>query len=83
MSNTSPDRDEASAAPEGPRNPWVSWLAWLVLAPVLYVLSAGPASWLAKRGYIPEHAWFIYFPLGYLPDGILDPIKHYAEWWHP
>ena len=83
MSDTPPDRDEASAAPEAPRNPWVGWLMWLILVPVLYVLSAGPLQWLTLKGYLPAEAGIIYLPLLHLPESVLGPIMRYVEWWRP
>lgn len=82
MSDTPPDRDEASAAPDGPRNPWVGWLVWAILVPVLYVLSSGPVMWLASKGYWPESLRGIYAPLGYLPDNTVDLFVRYVEWWN-
>ena len=81
MSDTPPDRDQASAAPEGPRNPWVRWLLWAILVPVLYVLSYGPAVRLVGKRYLPEALLKIYQPLLDLPDALAEPIFHYAEWW--
>jgi hypothetical protein len=81
MSDTPPDRKEPDDAPAAPRNPWVGWLVWAVLAPVLYVLSIGPAAWLSKRSPLPEFVVSIYSPLKHLPDYLLDPIKRYIEWW--
>ena len=83
MSDTPPDRDEASAAPEGPRNPWVGWLVWAILVPVLYVLSAGPVQWLVLKEYIPGETAVIYLPLVCLPDSIGELIQRYLQWWRP
>jgi hypothetical protein len=45
-------------------------LALLLVAPVLYVLSTGPAVWLASRGYISWNegspAFRIYLPIAWL-----------------
>src|SRR5688572_19191268 len=39
-------------------------VAVLLLVPILYVLSVGPALWLADHGYLTEQALVIvYFPL--------------------
>ena len=81
MGDTPPDRDEASAAPDGPRNPWVSWLTWLLLTPVLYVLSVGPAHLLWKKGIWKAELEAIYYPLRYLPDHILQLIDAYMKCW--
>ena len=83
MSDTPPDRDEASAAPDGPRNPWVGWLVWAILLMVLYVLSTGPALLLWKKGIGRAEIEAIYYPLGYLPDQILQLIDAYVVWWTP
>jgi hypothetical protein len=41
----------------------------LLVAPLLYLLSTGPAVWLAQQGYIrPEWVERVYAPLGYLVD---------------
>ena len=83
MSDTPPDRDEASAAPEAPRNPWVGWLVWAILVPVLYVMSSGPVFWLVEKHHLPEQAVAIYIPLLGLsgePDRLL---QSYWNWWVP
>ena len=83
MNDSPPDRDEASAAPEGGRNPWVRWLVWLILAPVLYVLSIGPVQWLILKEYVPEEVAYIYLPLLALPASLHGAIARYLEWWRP
>lgn len=81
MSDAQPDRKEAGDAPEAPRNLWTSWLMWLVLAPVLYVLSIGPANWLGQNGCLPAWAFTIYTPLDYLPPSITTIINLYMDLW--
>lgn len=83
MSDTPPDPKEADDAPAAPRNPWVNWLMWAIFVPVLYVLSIGPAGWLARKGYFPEMLGGIYYPLRYLPYDLLELVKRYIEWWVP
>gem|GEM_PF-3258005 len=69
MSDTESARNDEGDAPAGPRNPWVSWVVRLVLAPVLYVLSGGPVSWLIRKHY--------------LPDNIRVLLLSYEQWWVP
>lgn len=83
MSDTPPDRKEADDAPAAPKNPWVGWLVWVIVAPVLYVLSAGPAWWLHKKGYLPESFGMVYYPLSILPDYFQAMIDNYYHWWTP
>ena len=83
MSDTPPDRKEAGDAPEGRRNPWMSWLVWLILAPVLYVLSAGPAARLHREGMWREPIEAVYLPLSYLPEPIDEALEEYIRWWRP
>lgn len=81
MSDTPPDRDEASAAPNAPRNPWVSWLVWLCLAPVLYVLSSGSVIWLVENHYLPKAATTIYAPFEILSDDLRGRLQEDLHWW--
>ena len=83
MSDTPPDRDEPSAAPETPRNPWVGYLVWATLLLVLYVLSCGPVYWLIGNHYLPEEVAVIYRPFNHLGDDLKHLIRHYADWWRP
>lgn len=66
------------------RKPWGCVVA-LVMAPVLYILSAGPAVWLHNRSspQIREYIEWIYEPAEALDKiGVpLEWLSAYAEWW--
>jgi hypothetical protein len=81
LSNPPPDREEASDAKDALRTSWVNWLVGLVVAPVLYVLSIGPANWLGQYGYLPGWALSIYAPLDYLPPSVTTIIDVYMDMW--
>ena len=49
MSHNPSERDADSPAPGGAGNAFVRFLAWAMLAPVLYVLSIGPAWWMVRH----------------------------------
>ena len=84
MSDPKSERKEEADAPAGPRNPWVGWLVWAILAPVLYVLSVGPAYWLCQKGYVGWDAGVVvYLPLSYFPEHSQDLLRQYMEWWTP
>jgi hypothetical protein len=60
------------------------WIA-LVLAPVLYVLSFGPAIYVVKRtGTGQGAARTVYAPLVWLVaenTPLRNPLRHYVVWW--
>jgi hypothetical protein len=64
------------------------WSAIVGLILVLYVLSVGPAFWLATRGFLPKWAvsliGTVYMPLGWAA-GMLprvgQAILWYTEYW--
>ena len=64
-----------------------SWLVWvIVLAPVLYVLSIGPAAAVVSRtGTGHDAVSVVYYPLGWLHDNtpLRDPLDWYLELWGP
>lgn len=65
--------------------------AVLLLAPVLYVLSVGPAQWLYSSGVISEStfdmlAFNVYAPLWWLSGrspSFSNAIGSYIDWWLP
>jgi hypothetical protein len=62
------------------------WLvSALVLAPVLYVLSVGPAIYVVKRTGIGQGAArIVYAPLGWLmfaKTPLRNPLRHYVVFW--
>jgi len=45
----------------------------------LYVLSAGPAHWLIREGYLPGPTGIIYAPL--FPFMYIEPISDLFQWY--
>lgn len=43
-------------------------VAIIVLLPIAYVLSTGPAVWLAAHKWIPDEPLIIYAPIGWAMD---------------
>jgi hypothetical protein len=62
------------------RNALAVWLTMFAfaLAPVVYVLSSGPAIWLFVNGYLPEWAMIVYYPLAWLAT-VCAPIDRVLE----
>jgi hypothetical protein len=66
-------------------------LAVLLLAPVLYVLSVGPASWLCHKGVISQEAAAtldatIYAPIDWAchqSPAVDRAVSKYLMLWHP
>jgi hypothetical protein len=54
--------------------------AALLLAPVLYVLSTGPAVWMYDRGVIPDHVFIVYAPIEWAADRV-PPIEKAMLWY--
>lgn len=77
---SSPDRSKRGAAPVV--------VVGLFLLPVLYVLSIGPAIWLAEAGYLQgtviEVLEVVYAPLVWLANDtpLGGPIEWYVDLWY-
>jgi hypothetical protein len=70
-----------TANDQQPRGPFVGcFAAAILLAPIAYVLSVGPATWLHDRGYLPDSAGMIYMPLAAIAD-VCKPIDQFFEWY--
>jgi hypothetical protein len=66
-----------------PRSSLAVWLiVGLVLLPALYVLSVGPANWLAGHGFRPNAEEWIYWPLGFLAQNV-PLVKAFFDWYLP
>ena len=56
----------------------------LVLLPVLYILSAGPASWLYTHGYLsPDEGgfvWVFYTPMRWVCERC-EPASDFITWY--
>ena len=67
------------------RGPLVGCLAVLLLALPAYVLSAGPAVWLAKRGHVSEETLNVIYapilPLGTYAPALFKLWDSYLELW--
>jgi hypothetical protein len=63
--------DDARSTTKASASPIVAatLILFLVVAPLLYLLSTGPAVWLVQQGYLSVE-WMekVYAPLGYLVD---------------
>jgi hypothetical protein len=58
----------------------------VLVAPVFYVLSAGPAQFLSGMGVISEETVFMaYAPLNfivdYIPERVASWYEDYLDWW--
>jgi hypothetical protein len=69
------------------RERWAKWtLATVIVVPVLYVMSIGPAAWIAIRtGNLKlMHGWF-WAPLETVvargPDQLVTRYGEYVFWW--
>ena len=68
------------------RSPLAVWLvaAAALLLPVAYVVSMGPALWLADHGYLSESALVVYSPalfLRYYCPPLRDATDAYLRMW--
>lgn len=81
MNDARPDRDDASAEPEGARSNLGSYLLWASLALVLYVLSIGPVTRLVARGTLPFPVILLYSPFQYLSGDYEQAYIQYVSWW--
>ena len=81
--------DEASPSPESSSRSGaglaLAVVALFILLPVLYVLSVGPAVYLARRDYVSREAVHaFYWPLAWLYDSweLIQPLlEWYLNWW--
>jgi hypothetical protein len=65
--------------PKKERAPLVAALS-VAVVPLAYLLSSGPAYWLATRGYIGHWYGRIYSPLIWLASKF-DPFAKLFFWW--
>lgn len=67
------------------RERWAKWTALaLSIAPVLYVLSSGPAVWIYERTddeFVHRVLQSLYSPLGWLGQHGPQPISDLFDWW--
>jgi hypothetical protein len=62
----------------------IGCLLVLLVAPVLYVLSIGPAAFVSSRNPRFEWLWLIYYPLEMLAEcwtPLEDALGWYVEMW--
>ena len=84
MSHNPSERDADSPAPGGAGNPFVRYSVWAMSALGQYVLSIGPVWWLVNHRYLSAEAFkFIYYPIWFLPRGLIDMLESYARLWAP